>query len=219
MPSIRPAIRAAESALADQDPVLAKLIEQHGPCPLKPRRPPAGTTAADAYFAALAQSILFQQLAGRAAASIHRAFLANFTGPPTPEAVLALPPEKLRQAGLSGAKAAAMVALAEGVVSGDVPLDRMQRFDDDKVIHSLTGVRGIGPWTAHMFCIFTLGRLDIWPTTDYGVRKGYAVAFGLTELPTPRVLDELGERFHPYRSVVAWYMWRAAEDKGLAASS
>jgi 3-methyladenine DNA glycosylase/8-oxoguanine DNA glycosylase len=215
----RPTIGVAESALADRDPVLAELIQRHGPCPLKPRRAPAGSTAADAYFAALAESILYQQLAGRAAASIHRAFIANFTGPPTPQAVLDLPVEKLRQAGLSGAKAGAIVALARAVVAGDVPLDRIQRLDDDEVIRVLTNVKGIGPWTAHMFCIFTLGRLDIWPTTDYGVRKGYAVAFSLPELPTPRILDELGDRFRPYRSVVAWYLWRAAEDKGLAASS
>jgi 3-methyladenine DNA glycosylase/8-oxoguanine DNA glycosylase len=176
-------------------------------------------TAADGYFAALAESILYQQLAGKAAASIHRSFLAQLDGPPTPETVLAVPLEKLRGAGLSGAKAAAIVALAQAVLAGDVPLSRLSRLKDDEVVRVLSGVKGIGPWTAHMFCIFTLGRLDIWPTTDYGVRKGYATAYGLPDLPSPRELQELGDRFRPYRSVVAWYLWRAVEDKGLAAPS
>ena len=174
-------------------------------------------TSADGYFAALAESILFQQLAGKAAASIHRSFLAQLDGPPTPEAILAVAPEKLRAAGLSGAKAAAIIALAQAVTAGEVPLQRLPRLKDDEVVSVLTSVKGIGPWTAHMFCIFTLGRLDIWPTTDYGVRKGYATAYGLPDLPAPRELQELGERYRPYRSVVAWYLWRAVEDKGLAA--
>ncbi len=215
----RPSIRDAESFLAGNDQVLANLISRHGPCTLARRRAMAGSTAADGYFAALAESILYQQLAGNAAASIHRKFLAEFDGPPTPATVLALAPEKLRQAGLSGAKAAAITALAQAVMSGDVPLHRLGRLDDDEVVRVLSSVRGIGPWTAHMFCIFTLRRLDVWPTTDYGVRKGYAIAFGLSELPAPRALLELGERFRPYRSVSAWYLWRAAEDKGLAATS
>jgi 3-methyladenine DNA glycosylase/8-oxoguanine DNA glycosylase len=218
----RPSIRAAETTLATGDDVLAVLIARHGPCTLARRSGSTGRSgpaAADVYFAALAEAILYQQLAGKAAASIHRAFLANFDGAPTPEAVLALAPEKLRQAGLSGAKATAIVALARGVVAGDLPLERIQHLDDEEVVRRLTAVRGIGPWTAHMFCIFTLGRLDIWPTTDYGVRKGYALAYGLAEPPTPRALQELGDRFRPYRSVAAWYLWRAVEDKGLAASS
>lgn len=219
MSPTRPSIRAAETALAGGDQVMADLISRHGPCTLARRRAPAGTTAADGYFPALAESILYQQLAGKAAASIHRSFLSHFDGPPTPEAVLALAPEKLRESGLSGAKARAIIALAHAVVAGDVPLQRLARLDDDEVVRVLSSVRGIGPWTAHMFCIFTLRRLDVWPSTDYGVRKGYASAYGLSELPAPRALFELGERFRPYRSVAAWYLWRAAEDKGLAASS
>jgi 3-methyladenine DNA glycosylase/8-oxoguanine DNA glycosylase len=218
MRATRSSFRTAEATLAG-DPVLADLISRHGPCTFARRTGARGVTAADGYFAALAESILYQQLAGKAAASIHRSFLAQLDGPPTPETVLAVPLEKLRGAGLSGAKAAAIVALAQAVLAGDVPLSRLSRLKDDEVVRVLSGVKGIGPWTAHMFCIFTLGRLDIWPTTDYGVRKGYATAYGLPDLPSPRELQELGDRFRPYRSVVAWYLWRAVEDKGLAAPS
>jgi DNA-3-methyladenine glycosylase II len=218
MRATRSSISTAEATLAG-DPVLADLIGRHGPCTFARRTGARGVTAADGYFAALAESILYQQLAGKAAASIHRSFLAQLDGPPTPETVLAVPLEKLRGAGLSGAKAAAIVALAQAVLAGDVPLSRLSRLKDDEVVRVLSGVKGIGPWTAHMFCIFTLGRLDIWPTTDYGVRKGYATAYGLPDLPSPRELQELGDRFRPYRSVVAWYLWRAVEDKGLAAPS
>jgi DNA-3-methyladenine glycosylase II len=164
------------------------------------------------HFAALARAILYQQLAGRAAAAIHGRFVALFDGDnPTPEAVLAIPPAQLRRAGLSGNKSASIRDLAEKVVDGSVQLDRMRRLPDDEIVRQLTLVRGIGPWTAEMFLIFQLGRLDVWPVGDYGVRKGYALLYGLSDPPAPKELEPLGDRFRPYRTVAAWYCWRAAE--------
>ena len=156
--------------------------------------------------------IVYQQLAGRAAAAIHGRFAALFDGDgPTPEAVLALPVDAIRAAGLSGAKTASIRDLATKVLDGSVKLDRIGRLSDEEIVRELTLVRGIGRWTAEMFLMFQLGRLDVWPVGDYGVRKGYALLFGHDELPTPKALMELGEPFRPYRSVAAWYCWRAAD--------
>ena len=161
------------------------------------------------HFNALVESILYQQLAGAAAAAIHRRFVALFDGDLSPEAVLGLPEERLRGAGLSGSKAASIRDLAAKVADGTVPLDHINRLPDQKVIDRLTVVRGIGRWTAEMFLIFQLRRLDVWPVDDYGVRKGYALAYRLPALLTPKQLQVEGERFRPYRTVAAWYCWRA----------
>ena len=155
--------------------------------------------------------ICYQQLAGRAAAAIHGRFEALFDGPPTPEAVLALPFETLRGVGLSNAKATSIRDLATKVEEGQVELDRVARLSDDKVVSELVLVRGIGEWTAHMFLMFQLGRLDIWPVLDFGVRSGFARMYGLAEMPTPKPLVALGDPFRPYRSLVAWWCWRAAD--------
>ena len=165
------------------------------------------------HFAALAESILHQQLAGAAAAAIHRRFVALFDGELSPEALLALPPRKLRAAGLSGAKVASLRDLAAKVVDGTVPLRRIGRLSDEDVITRLTVVRGIGRWTAEMFLMFQLRRLDVWPVGDYGVRKGYALAYGLRTLPTPQQLEAAGARFKPYRTVAAWYCWQAVHEQ------
>lgn len=165
------------------------------------------------HFAALAESILYQQLAGAAAGAIHRRFLALFDGKLLPEAVLALRPRKLRSVGLSRAKVAAIRDLAAKIVDGTVRLDRIGRLSDEDIITSLLTVRGIGRWTAEMFLIFQLRRLDVWPVGDYGVRTGYALAYGLPKLPTPKELHALGERFRPYRTVAAWYCWRAVSEQ------
>ena len=119
--------------------------------------------------------------------------------------------EELRGVGLSGSKATSILDLAEKVDAGLVELDRMNRLSDDDVVRELTLVRGIGEWTAHMFLMFQLGRLDVWPTGDFGVRNGYSKMYGLPEMPTPKVLDADGERFRPYRSIVAWWCWRAVD--------
>ncbi|MDA8057377.1 MAG: DNA-3-methyladenine glycosylase 2 family protein [Actinomycetota bacterium] len=196
----------AAAALGRHDRVVAGLVERYGPPAIgrpAPRRD---------RFAALARSIVYQQLAGSAAASIHRRVVDALGGLVTPAAVVATPPEVLRACGLSGAKEGALRDLAERVGSGDVPLDRLGYLDDDAVVAALSRVRGVGEWTAHMFLLFTLGRLDVWPTGDFGVRAGYAAAWGLDGPPSPRELAVEGERFRPHRSVVAWYCWRAADE-------
>ncbi len=163
------------------------------------------------HFAELARMICYQQLAGRAASAIHGRFEALFDGPPTPETVLALPFETLRGAGLSNAKATSIRDLAEKVELGVVELDRVARLSDAKVVSELVLVRGIGEWTAQMFLMFQLGRLDVWPVLDFGVRSGFAQMYGRKEMPTPKQLQPEGDRFQPYRSLVAWYCWHAAD--------
>ena len=118
---------------------------------------------------------------------------------------------RLRTAGLSEAKATAILDLASKAADGTVPLRGISRYDDDEIVERLSSVRGIGRWTAEMFLMFQLGRLDVWPVDDFGVRKGYATAWGLAEMPTPKELTAYGETFRPYRSVAAWYCWRAVD--------
>ncbi len=217
MPAARVRERAvshAEAArvLAARDAVLAGLVDAVG-APKLAR--PSGT-----HFAALARSILYQQLAGSAAAAIHRRLLIEVGGELTPDALADIDPARLRAAGLSGSKAASLLDLAAKVADGTLDLDprRIARRSDDELVTSLTAVRGIGPWTVHMFLLFQLRRLDVWPTGDYGVRRGYGLAFGVP-MPTERELRPLGDRFAPYRSVVAWYCWRACEVYGAAPES
>jgi DNA-3-methyladenine glycosylase II len=196
----------AVADLAISDPVLAVLIERHGPPPPR-RRVPTGRRFDD-----LARNIVYQQLAGRAAASIHGRVVETLGGQVTAEGILATPESVLRSCGLSGSKTASLIDLADKVASGEVALDRIGRLSDDEVIAHLTVVRGIGPWTAQMFLMSTLSRLDVWPVGDYGVRAGFAKAWSLDEIPQPKVLDDLGEPFRPYRSLVAWYCWRTADE-------
>ena len=138
--------------------------------------------------------------------------MAAVGGVVTPEAVLATPTELLRGAGLSTNKAVAITDLARKVADGRVSLERIGRLGDEDVIEHLIQVRGIGRWTAEMFLLGTLGRLDVWPVGDYGVRAGFAAAWSLPEIPAPAVLLDLGDRFRPYRSVVAWYCWRVVDN-------
>ncbi|MDQ2679136.1 MAG: DNA-3-methyladenine glycosylase 2 family protein [Actinomycetota bacterium] len=201
----RTAWRAAALELAATDPVMARLHDRHGP-PI-PRR---GALPARR-FEALASSIAYQQLAGRAAATIWARVLDAVGDPFTPEAVLATDPDALRGAGLSGSKTAALLDLAAKSSDGTLRLDRIARLSDAEVIDHLTVVRGIGPWTAQMFLMFDLRRLDVWPTGDYGVRAGFARAFGLDTMPTEKELAALGAPFAPYRSVVAWWCWREVD--------
>jgi DNA-3-methyladenine glycosylase II len=200
----RVSLAAATAEVARRDPVMGAFIERAGPVRLRASR---GVDV----FSALAASILYQQLAGAAARTIHGRFLALFEGPPSPTALLAIPPERLRGAGLSSNKAAAISDLAAKVLDGTVPTDGWSRLSDDEIVERLTSVRGIGRWTSEMFLIFDLRRLDVWPVDDYGVRKGYARLYGLSELPPPKALQAEGERFRPYRTVPAWYCWRAVD--------
>jgi 3-methyladenine DNA glycosylase/8-oxoguanine DNA glycosylase len=201
-----PPLTAAVEELAAADPVLAGLISRHGPPPPRRRVPVARR------FDYLARGIVYQQLAGRAAASIHGRMVEALGGTVTVERVLATPEADLRACGLSGAKTASLLGLADKVASGQVALERTGRLSDDDVVAHLTVVRGIGPWTAQMFLMNALGRLDVWPTGDYGVRAGFARAWGMDALPDPKDLHGLGEPFRPFRSVVAWYCWRAADE-------
>jgi 3-methyladenine DNA glycosylase/8-oxoguanine DNA glycosylase len=202
----------ASAALARLDPTMARLVERHGPMRLP--RP----VAASRRFEQLAESIAYQQLAGRAAATIWGRFRALYgDGPLDPAEVLDTPVEALRAAGLSGSKAASLLDLARHVADGTLVLDRAGRLGDDELIAELVQVRGIGPWTAHMFLLFTLQRLDVWPVGDYGVRTGYGIAYEMAEAPTAKELEALGERFRPYRSVAAWYCWRALDSPGRSA--
>jgi DNA-3-methyladenine glycosylase II len=196
---------AASEELAARDEVLAHLVATVGPCTIGRGRP------ARTHFAELARMVCYQQLAGAAARTIHGRFEALFTGSPTPEGVLALPDAALRSAGLSAAKGASIRDLAARVEAGEVRLARIGRFDDDEVVHQLVTVRGIGRWTAEMFLMFQLRRMDVWPVDDLGVRKGYARIAGIPAMPSARDLEPLGDRFRPYRSVAAWYCWRAVD--------
>jgi DNA-3-methyladenine glycosylase II len=212
--STRPArsYPAAAVILSERDPVLRRLVAETGP----PRvRPPTET-----HFAALVRSILYQQLAGAAAAAIHGRLIAALRGEVTPERLLSLSAETLRSVGLSANKAASLQDLATKVLDGTVVLDpsRLRAESDDEVVARLSTVRGIGKWTAEMFLMFQLRRLDVWPTGDLGVRKGFGLAWGIPT-PTAKELEPLGEPYRPYRSVVAWYCWRAAELYGGAAES
>ena len=198
------AFSTAAAAVARHDRVMAGLMKRTGPFHL----PRTGRT----HFAALAESIHYQQLAGAAAAAIHKRFVALFDGEPLPEAVLAMHPRSLRAAGLSRSKVASLRDLATKVVDGTVPLGTIGRRPDEDIIARLSVVRGIGRWTAEMFLIFQLRRLDVWPVGDYGVRLGYAFAYGLRKIPTPKRLQKEGERFRPYRTVAAWYCWQAVHE-------
>jgi DNA-3-methyladenine glycosylase II len=165
-------------------------------------------------FDALAESIAYQQLSGKAAATIFGRVRALYPKRKwlDPEQLLATPDETLRAAGLSRAKTAALKDLAAKTIDGTVPSGRaLIRMTDDEIITRLTTVRGIGRWTVEMLLLFDLGRLDVWPVDDYGVRKGFAKTFGRRKLPTPKQLMKFGEKWRPYRSVAAWYFWRALD--------
>ena len=204
--------RTAAAILAERDPVLHRLVAEVGPARV---RPPAET-----HFEALARAIVYQQLAGAAAAAIHGRLIAALDGEVTPERLLSLPDGTLRTVGLSGNKTASLRDLAAKVLDGTVVLDphRLRAESDAEVIARLTAVRGIGTWTAQMFLMFQLRRLDVWPTGDLGVRKGFGLAWQIPT-PTAKQLEPLGDPYRPYRSVVAWYCWRAAEIFGGTADS
>lgn len=199
--------QAALEHLRRADRVLARVIQRVGPCPLAPRRrvPP---------YRALVKAVAYQQLNGTAAETIFRRFLAQFPGTkfPTPEQVVAAPEETLRRAGLSRAKTAAIKDIAAKTIDGVVPTRReIARLSDAEIVERLTTIRGVGPWTVEMLLMFTLGRPDVLPATDYGVRSGFALVYGLKELPSPKEVLAHGERWRPHRSVASWYFWRALD--------
>ena len=189
-----------------------RLVAEAGPPKV---RPPAET-----HFGALVRAVVYQQLAGPAAAAIHGRLIAALGDEVTAKRLLSLPTGTLRSVGLSANKAASLQDLAAKVLDGTVVLDPagLRRESDAEVVARLSAVRGIGKWTAEMFLMFQLRRLDVWPTGDLGVRKGFGLAWGIPT-PTPKQLDPLGDPYRPYRSVVAWYCWRAAELYGRAQDS
>jgi methylated-DNA-[protein]-cysteine S-methyltransferase len=199
---------AALEHLRRSDPTFARVIDTIGPFRLELRRTPS-------LFAALTRSIVYQQLSGHAAATIHARLCGLFPNVhqgPTAEQLLRTPDEKLLGAGLSRAKLLSLRDLASRAKSGEIPtLADVQAMDDEDVIERLTPVRGIGRWTVEMLLIFRLGRPDVLPVDDLGVRKGCAVAYGMRKLPTPAGLEKRARPWRPYRSVASWYLWRMAE--------
>jgi len=204
-----PKSRAIVKHLSDVDPVLAGVIKAAGPYTMVPDLscPP---------FQSLAKAITHQQLNGIAAQSIFRRFIAA-CGPeafPAPKTVLAMPDAQLRTAGLSFAKIAALKDLATKTIEGIVPDRRtLSKLDNEAIIERLTQVRGIGRWTVEMMLMFQLGRPDILPVDDFGVRAGFRFAYGLRKMPAPKVLAAYGVCWAPHRSAAAWYLWRAIELK------
>ena len=202
----------AARILASREAVIARLLVDAGPPRLR--------RAQESHFAALVRAIVYQQLAGRAAAAIHGRLLAAVSGDVRPEALNALSDAALRAVGLSANKVASLRDLSAKVLAGAVELSprALARQSDDEVAAQLSSVRGIGRWTADMFLMFQLRRLDVWPTGDFGVRRGYGLAWKIP-MPSERELQPLGDPHRPYRSIAAWYCWRAVELYAQAADS
>jgi DNA-3-methyladenine glycosylase II len=200
----------ASAALSAADPLIAAFIARSG---LPPARPGEGDP-----LASLARAIVFQQLAGRAAAAIHRRFVDAIGGVVTAPAILATEIAALRGAGLSSAKTTSLRDLAAKVADGSVPLTRLAALEDDEIVARLVTVRGIGRWTAEMFLLFELERPDVWPVDDLGVRHGWRLIHGDRELLAPKALLAAGEPFRPYRSLLALLCWHAVHvDRGEVA--
>jgi DNA-3-methyladenine glycosylase II len=197
--------RAALRHLSKADPVLARVIRSVGPCRLEPRR--SGT-----HFEALARAIVYQQLSGKAAGTIHGRFLSLYPRRRLrPAAVLATDDASLRAVGLSRQKIGYVRDLAARVDANEVPLGRLDRLPDDEIIERLTCVKGIGRWTVQMFLMFRLGRPDVLPELDLGVQNAIHRAYGLPRRPTPKEVLAIGERWRPWASVASWYLWRSLE--------
>lgn len=196
----------AERALGRADPVMRRLIVELGPCTL-------ARTRGLVPYQALVRAVAHQQLHGVAAERILARLSALGSGPsyPAPAELLALPEEALRRVGFSGAKVAALRDLAAKTLEGVVPAARaLARLEDEAIVERLTAVRGVGRWTAQIL-LLRLGRPDVLPTDDFGLRNGFRIAYRRRQLPTARQLDAFGERWRPFRSVAAWYLWRAVD--------
>ncbi len=202
---------AASQRLAQRHPQIARLYEVVGPCSLTP---PQGDD-----FSALVRAIVFQQLTGKAARTILGRVVEILDDQVAPQKIANTPADALRAAGLSRNKAASLRDLAAKAIDGTIPLGAMDDLSDEEIVARLSAVRGIGVWTAEMFLIFQLRRLDVWPVGDLGVRKGYARAYGLQEVPSPAELGPIGDDFRPFRTVAAWYCWRAVDTVTPAESS
>jgi 3-methyladenine DNA glycosylase/8-oxoguanine DNA glycosylase len=199
------ATRRALRHLKRVDPALGRLIQQVGACGFRLRLD-------GAHFDHITRAIVYQQLSGKAAATIYARVHALYGDrPPTPAELAATPAAKLRRAGLSRQKLSYLKDLARRAATGRLALDALDGLPDEAVIESLTAVRGIGVWTAQMFLMFRLGRLDVLPVLDLGIQKGMRHVYGLRKLPTPVQMERIAAAWRPYRSVACWYMWRALE--------
>jgi len=199
--------RKAAAHLTKVDRILARVIRKVGPGDVPF---PRGVNP----YRTLVSAVAHQQLTGKAANTILKRVIALYPGKkfPAPEDLVRTPDAKLRGAGFSRAKVAAVKDIAAKTISGVVPTARaMARMSDVEIVERLTSIRGVGPWTVEMMLIFTLGRPDVLPITDYGVRKGFALTYKLKELPSPKDVLAFGERWKPHRSAAAWYLWRATE--------
>ncbi|AHG87686.1 HhH-GPD family protein [Gemmatirosa kalamazoonensis] len=201
-----PDYRRAITHLKRADPKLAAVIERVGPCRFAVR-------AEGTHFEAVARAIVFQQLSGKAAGTIHKRFHGLFGDRcPEPGELLLAPDEDLRGVGLSRQKIGYLRDLADRVASGDVPLDDIDSLGDEEVVAALTRVKGVGRWTAQMFLMFRLGRPDVLPELDLGVQKGIQLAYNKRALPTPKDVLRIGAPWAPWRSVASWYLWRSLEN-------
>jgi DNA-3-methyladenine glycosylase II len=200
--------------LCRADGRLAKVIRKIGSFPNQRRK-------SQHPYAVLLKAIVYQQLAGKAAAAIFgRVTALGANGFPTPEEIMALDETKLRGAGLSRQKIAAVKDLAARTMDGTVPnLKEIRRMSEEEILERLTRVRGIGEWSVQMFLMSQLGRPDILPIQDYGIRKGFQNVYGLDDVPKPKAVLEHGERWRPYRSIASWYLWRAADQKSAKKSA
>jgi len=189
-----------------RDKRLAKLIQKHGPLDSTYFRP-------SSTFESLAQSIIYQQLSGKAAGTILKRFIALFPGKkfPTPDDVLKIKGQKLRSVGLSNQKASYIVGLAKKFKDGSVSSKNFHRMSDEEIIEHVTSVKGIGVWTAQMFLMFTLNRPDILPTGDLGIQKGFQKLFNLKKLPSPAQMEKLAKNWEGHRTVASWYLWKAVD--------
>jgi len=194
--------RKAVAHLKKVDPVMLELIEKVGSCTLEPR-------AEGTHFDAIARSIVFQQLSGKAASTIHGRFEGLYGGrSPLPVELTVTSDEQLRAVGLSRGKSAYLKDLAARVVSGELSVETLHELSDEEIIAALTRVKGIGRWTAQMFLMFRLGRPDVLPDLDLGVQKAIQKAYRLRKLPTPERVRKIGAKWAPYRTVASWYLWR-----------
>ena len=194
--------RKAINHLKKSDPIMAEVIGRVGKCALEPR-------ADGTHFDAVMRAIIFQQLSGQAAGTIHRRFKELYGGrDPSPKELLRTPDAKLRSVGLSGQKSRYLKDLAARVESGDCPIDTLDALSDDEIIEALTSVKGVGRWTAQMFLMFRLGRLDVLPDLDLGIQKGIKLAYKLRKHPVPKRVLKIGAKWAPYRTIASWYLWR-----------
>ena len=199
-------MRKAVAHLKKCDPVLRAIIERVGPCRME---------FGAAEFSSLAEAIVYQQLNGKAAVTIFRRFVRLAGEPLTPEGILKLSDEQLRNAGLSKQKSSYLKDLATKTAAGILDFSRLPALSDDEVIEHLTQVKGIGVWTAHMFLIFSLRRPNVLPTGDYGVQMALKKHYRKRKLPKPKDMEKIARAWEPYRSVACWYMWRSLDIKAL----